>query len=81
MWLVFKDSGMSNGEHGLKRAEKDNEGRDQHREFFHRRRGHQGEYLLEDEYDEEFWIKVKEPVSKFIWKFFREMYCHTIIPL
>ncbi|PFX32211.1 hypothetical protein AWC38_SpisGene2939, partial [Stylophora pistillata] len=55
---------MSNGEHGLKRAEKDNEGRDQHREFFHRRRGHQGEYLLEDEYDEEFWIKVHEKQNR-----------------
>lgn len=69
MWLVFEDSGMSKGEHGLEHAEKDNEPGDQHPEIFDRCRDHQREYLLEDEFDEEFWLKVKQ-VSTLIWKSF-----------
>lgn len=60
MWLVFEDSGMSKGEHGLEQAEKDNEPGDQHPEIFDRCRDHQREYLLEDEFDEEFWLKVNQ---------------------
>lgn len=40
MWLVFEDSGMSKGEHGLEHAEKDNEPGDQHPEIFDRCRDH-----------------------------------------
>ena len=57
MWLVLNDLGMSERERGLERAEKDNERGDQHE--INRCRDHQRGDLIEDEFDEEFWIKVK----------------------
>lgn len=78
MWLVFEDSGMSKGEHELEHAEKDNEPGDQHPEIFDRCRDHQREYLLEDEFDEEFWLKVKQ-VSKFIWKSFGKCFAIHLV--
>lgn len=78
MWLVFEDSGMSKGEHGLEHAEKDNEPGDQHPEIFDRCRDHQREYLLEDEFDEEFWLKVKQ-VSTFIWKSFGQCFAIHLV--
>ncbi|XP_066015291.1 uncharacterized protein [Pocillopora verrucosa] len=56
MWLVLNDLGMSERERGLERAEKDNERGDQHE--INRCRDHQRGDLIEDEFDEEFWIKV-----------------------
>lgn len=75
---MFEDSGMSKREHGLEHAEKHNEPGDQHPEIFDRCRDHQREYLLEDEFDEEFWLKVKQ-VSTFIWKSFGQCFAIHLV--
>ena len=57
MWLLFNDSGMSEREKELRHTEKSNERGDKHE--IYRCRDHQQEDLLDDEFDEDFWIKVR----------------------
>lgn len=57
MWLLFNDLGMSEREKELRHTEKSNERGDKHE--IYRCRDHNQEDLLDDEFDENFWIKVR----------------------
>ena len=59
MWLVLKESLMSKGEQELERAEKGKKLNEQgNQDEIDRCRDPQQADWLEDEFDEEFWIKV-----------------------
>lgn len=68
MWLVFNESGMSEWEQELGRTEKGKELEDQ--DNFDRFRDHQQEDLVEDELDDNFWIKVKK-----VWNLLKYNFC------
>lgn len=68
MWLVFNESGMSEREQELGRTEKGKELEDQ--DNFDRFRDHQQEDLVEDELDDNFWIKVKK-----VWNLLKDNCC------
>lgn len=68
MWLVFNESGMSEREQELGRTEKGKELEDQ--DNFDRFRDHQQEDLVEDELDDNFWIKVKK-----VWNLLKYNFC------
>lgn len=76
MWLLYDNSRMSRGEPNLDRAENDSERGDQNE--IDRRCDHQQDDLIRDQFDEEFWIKVKD--LKYVLKCkFLDLFCNSLM--